>query len=133
MTYARNQWAALRCYTTDGRLTIDNNTAERTLRAQAIGRKNWLFIGSQEAGPRAAILYTILAGAKRHHLEPWTYVRDLLLRLHAADARLEEMLPDRWAVQHPEAILVHRLDESRATAAAKRDRRQRRRMAAACR
>lgn len=133
VTYARNQWAALRCYTTDGRLTIDNNTAERTLRPQAVGRKNWLFIGSQEAGPRAAILYTILAGAKRHHLEPWTYVRDLLLRLHAADARLEEMLPDRWAVQHPEAILVHRLDESRATAAAKRDRRQRRRMAAACR
>ena len=128
---ARNQWDALRCYTTDGRLTIDNNTSERTLRHQAIGRKNWLFLGSKNAGPRAAVLYTILAGAKRHRLEPWAYVRELLMRLHADDARLDEMLPDRWATQHPEAVLQHRLEESRAKAAAKRDRRQRRR-APAC-
>lgn len=96
-------------------------------------RKNWLFVGSQNAGPRAAILYTILAGAKRHRLEPWAYVRDLLLRLHADDARLEDLLPDRWATQHPEAILTHRLDESRAKATAKRDRRQRRRTQLHCR
>jgi transposase len=127
VNYARNQWAALRCYTTDGRLTIDNNTSERTLRHQAIGRKNWLFLGSEQAGPRAAILYTILAGAKRHRLEPWAYVRELLLRCHADDARLEEMLPDRWAAAHPEFVLTHRLEESRAKAAVKRDRRCRRR------
>ena len=127
ITYARNQWEALRCYTSDGRLTIDNNTSERTLRHQAIGRKNWLFLGSKNAGPRAAVLYTILAGAKRHRLEPWTYVRELLMRLHADDARLEDMLPDRWAAGHPECVLGHRLDESRAKAAATRDRRQRRR------
>jgi hypothetical protein len=127
VTYARNQWQALRCYTADGRLTMDNNTAERTLRHQAIGRKNWLFLGSQSAGPRAAVLYTILAGAKRHRLEPWTYVRELLLRMHAQDSRLEEMLPDRWAVQHPEAVLTHRLDESRKKTARKREQRQRRR------
>lgn len=127
VTYARNQWKALRCYTTDGRLTIDNNTSERTLRHQAIGRKNWLFLGSKNAGPRAAILYTILAGAKRHRIEPWAYVRELLVRLHAQDAQLEDMLPDRWAAAHPEFILVHRLEESRTKAAAKRDRRRRRR------
>ena len=98
VTYARNQWQALRRYTADGRLTMDNNTAERTLRHQAIGRKNWLFLGSESAGPRAAVLYTILAGAKRHRLEPWTYVRELLLRMHADDNRLEEMLPDRWVL-----------------------------------
>ncbi len=117
----------MRRYTTDSRLTIDNNVSERTLRHQAIGRKNWLFLGSKNAGPRAALLYTILAGAKRHRIEPWAYVRELLMRLHADDARLEEMLPDRWAAAHPEAVLTHRLDESRAKAAAKRDRRQRRR------
>ncbi|MFB3106265.1 MAG: transposase, partial [Pseudomonadales bacterium] len=50
VTYARNQWEALRCYTVDGRLTIDNNVSERTLRHQAIGRKNWLFLGSEAAG-----------------------------------------------------------------------------------
>jgi len=125
--YARNQWDALRCYTTDGRLTIDNNTSERTLRAQAIGRKNWLFLGSTDAGPRAAVLYTILAGAKRHRLEPWAYVRELLMRRNAEDASLAELLPDRWAAQHPEAVLQHRLDESRRKATAQRDRRRRRR------
>ena len=87
VTYVRNQWRALRRYTADGRLSIDNNVSERTLRHQAIGRKNWLFLGSQQAGPRAAVLFTILAGAKRHRIEPWTYLRELLLRLHADDPR----------------------------------------------
>jgi transposase len=127
VTYARNQWEALRRYTEDGRLTIDNNVSERTLRHQAIGRKNWLFLGSEAAGPRAAVLYTILAGAKRHRIEPWAYVRDLLLRLHADDPRLEEMLPDRWAASHPKAILTHRLEESRARATRTRARRAHRR------
>ena len=127
VNYARNQWAALRRYTEDGRLTIDNNVSERTLRHQAIGRKNWLFLGSEAAGPRAAVLCTILAGAKRHRIEPWCYVRDLLLRLHADDLRLDEMLPDRWAAAHPEAVLTHRLDESRAKAARTRARRAHRR------
>jgi len=127
VTYARNQWEALRRYTEDGRLTIDNNVSERTLRHQAIGRKNYLFLGSEAAGPRAAVLYTIMAGAKRHRIEPWTYVRDLLLRLHADDPCLEEMLPDRWAAAHPEAILNHRLEESRTKAIRTRARRAHRR------
>jgi transposase/uncharacterized coiled-coil protein SlyX len=127
VNYARNQWEALRRYTEDGRLTIDNNVSERTLRHQAIGRKNWLFLGSEAAGPRAAVLCTILAGAKRHRIEPWCYVRDLLLRLHADDPRLDEMLPDRWATAHPEAVLTHRLDESRTKAARTRARRAHRR------
>ena len=127
VNYARNQWDALRCYTQDGRLTIDNNTSERTLRHQAIGRKNWLFLGSENAGPRAAMLYTILAGAKRHRIEPWAYLRELLVRRHADDAQLEEMLPDRWAIANPQFVLAHRLEESRTKAAAKRDKRQRRR------
>lgn len=127
VTYARNQWEALRRYTEDGRLTIDNNVSERTLRHQAIGRKNWLFLGSEAAGPRAAVLCTILAGAKRHRIEPWCYVRELLLRMHADDSRLDELLPDRWAAAHPEAVLTHRLDESRAKAARTRARRAHRR------
>jgi len=127
VSYAQNQWQALRRYTADGRLTIDNNVSERTLRHQAIGRKNWLFLGNQKAGPRAAILFTILAGAKRHRIEPWAYLRELLLRLHADDSRLDEMLPDRWAADHPESILTYRLEESRQKAARQRERRQRRR------
>jgi hypothetical protein len=57
-----------RRYTEDGRLSIDDNVSERTLRHQAIG-KNWLFLGNEQAGPRAAVLFTILAGAKRHRIE----------------------------------------------------------------
>ena len=127
VSYAQNQWQALRRYTEDGRLTIDNNVSERTLRHQAIGRKNWLFLGSQQAGPRAAVLYTVLAGAKRHHIEPWAYLREILLRLHADDPRIDEMLPDRWATDHPDQVLTYRLEESRQKAAHKRDRRRRRR------
>ncbi len=127
VSYARNQWQALRRYTEDGRLTIDNNISERTLRHQAIGRKNWLFLGSKQAGPRAAILFTVLAGAKRHRIEPWAYLREILLRLHADDARLDELLPDRWAATHPESVLTYRLEESRQKAARQRDRRRRRR------
>jgi transposase len=122
--YALNQWRALRRYTEDGRLSIDNNISERTLRHQAIGRKNWLFLGSEQAGPRAAVLITILAGAKRHRIEPWAYLRELLLRLHADDPRLDEMLPDRWAATHPEAVLNYRLDESRRKAAIQSNRRR---------
>ena len=124
VSYAQNQWQALRRYTTDGRLSIDNNVSERTLRHQAIGRKNWLFVGSAQAGPRAAVLFTILAGAKRHRLEPWTYLRELLLRLHDDDLRLDEMLPDKWAANHPESVLTYRLEESRRKAAALTTRRR---------
>ena len=127
MTYARNQWAALRRYTSDGRLTIDNNVSERTLRLQAIGRKNWEFLGSEAAGPRAAVLFTILAGAKRHRLEPWAYLRDVLLRLSVGETDLESLLPDRWAASHPEHVLQHRLDESRRKAARQKEARQERR------
>jgi transposase len=127
LTYARNQRAALRQYVNDGRLTIDNNLSERTLRPQAIGRKNWEFLGSPEAGPRAAVLFTILAGAKRHRLEPWAYVRDVLLRLSVGETDLEALLPDRWATDHPESVLKHRLDESRRKAARQKEKRQQRR------
>ena len=130
MTYARNQRAALRQYVNDGRLTIDNNISERTLRLQAIGRKNWEFLGSQEAGPRAAVLFTILAGAKRHRLEPWAYVRDVLLRLSGGETDLEALLPDRWAASHPEHVLKHRLDESRRKAARRKEKREQRRASA---
>jgi transposase len=125
--YARNQWAALCRYTEDGRLTIDNNVAERRLRDQAIGRKNWLFLGSVEAGPRAAVLSTIMAGAKRHRLEPWAYVKDVVMTLSVDPDRVEDLLPDRWGQSHPEHVLTHRLEESREKARRRDARRAERR------
>jgi transposase len=103
----------LRQYVSDGRLTIDNNISERTVRLQAIGRKNWEFFGRAKAGPRAAVTFTILAGAKRHRLEQWANVRDVLLHLSAGETDLEPLLPDRRAANHPEHVLKHCLDESR--------------------
>jgi transposase len=129
VTYALNQWKALCRYTEDGRLTIDNNVSERRVRDQAIGRKNWLFLGSEQAGPRAAVIYTIIAGAKRHRIEPWAYLNDVILQL-AVDASpdsLERLLPDRWAAAHPEHVLNHRLDESREKARRRDQRRAERR------
>ncbi len=127
VTYARNQWEALRRYTTDGRLTIDNNVSERTLRQQALGRKNWLFLGNDAAGERAAVLYTVMATAKRHRIEPWAYVTDLLLQLTDASPELEPLLPERWLAEHPDALLTHRLEESRNRQSRQKARRSRRR------
>ena len=99
MTYALNQWQALRRHTDDGRLTIDNKVSERRLRDQAIGRKNWMFLGSAEAG-----LCTVIAGAKRHWLEPWAYLHDVILQLSvdASPESLARLLPDHWALGCPQ-------------------------------
>jgi transposase len=129
VTYALNQWEALCRYTQDGRLTIDNNVSERRLRDQAIGRKNWLFLGSDAAGLRAAVICTIIAGAKRHRLEPWAYLHDVILQLSvdASPESLARLLPDHWASAHPEHVLDHRLDESRRKAQRRDQRRADRR------
>src|SRR5512143_3594585 len=92
--------------------------------------QDWEFLGSEAAGPRAAVLFTILAGAKRHRLEPWAYLRDVLLRLSAGETDREALLPDRWGASHPGHVLAQRLDESRRKAARQKETRQRRRAAA---
>ena len=69
-TYTRNQWAALNRYLDDGDLSIDNNAAERAMKPVAIGRKNWLFVGSPHAGRRAAVLMSLVASCKTNHVEP---------------------------------------------------------------
>ena len=92
--YVLNNWKALNVFTTDGRLTIDNNLSERTVRALAIGRKNWQFIGSEPAAYRMAVLFTIMANAKRHHLEPFAYVRDLLVKMSSLCAECGVDVPD---------------------------------------
>jgi transposase len=98
ITYALNQWNALMRYTDDGDLAIDNNVAENALRRVAIGRKNWLFAGSDKGGRTAAVWFSVMATCQRHDLDPWAYLTDVLRRLpdHPRD-QLAELLPDRWA------------------------------------
>ena len=92
--YALTLWPALTRYCDDGRLEIDNNTAERALRAVTLGRKNYLFAGSDSGGERAAILYSLIGSAKLNGLDPESYLREVLTRI--ADhpiRRIEELLP----------------------------------------
>jgi transposase len=101
LTYATNQWAALNVYVTDGDLAIDNNAAERALRGVAVGRKNWLFWGSDRGGRTAAVLTSLTATCRRHRIDPWSYLSDVLARLPSYPAdRLPELLPDAWAASH---------------------------------
>jgi len=98
LTYVRNQWAALNVYVTDGDLAIDNNAAERALRGTAIGRKNWLFWGSEAGGHTAAVLTSFIATCQRHQINPWLYLKDVLTRLPGwSEAELASLLPDAWA------------------------------------
>lgn len=95
--YALNQWDALCVYTTDGRLAIDNNAAENALRRVAIGRKNWLFAGSDNGGRTAATLFSLIATCARHNVEPTAYLRDVLTRIAATpQSQLDNLLPNRW-------------------------------------
>lgn len=95
--YVLNQWDALSVYATDGDLAIDNNAAENALRRIAIGRKNWLFVGSNTGGHTAAVLFSLIASCDRHKVDPFAYLRDVLTRLAAHPShRLAELLPANW-------------------------------------
>jgi len=104
--YTLNQWDALLRYCDDGELTIDNNVSEQTVKMQAIGRKNWLFVGSHEGGCRAAILFSLVASCKANRVEPWAYLNDLFTHLPTIPADqpelLDAFLPDRWLATHPQ-------------------------------
>lgn len=123
IAYVLNRPDEMRRYTEDGRLEIDNNTSERTLRLCAISRKNWLFLGSDQGGETAAICFTILANAKRYRIEPFAYVRALLIAMSSDEVDLESLLPDVWIAAHPEHFLQYRRDEAEAAANARRRRR----------
>ena len=96
VTYATNQWTALCRFVEDGRLAIDNNRSERALRGIAVGRKNWLFLGNDEGGRRAAIIYSIVATCKDHGMDPWAYLRDLLALLPTYRGGLAALTPPAW-------------------------------------
>jgi transposase len=98
VTYALNNWTALGRYTEAGFLAIDNNVAEREMKRIAIGRKNWLFTGSDRGGDTAAVLYSLTSTCQRHGADPFAYLRDVLARLpDQPPGRCEELLPDRWS------------------------------------
>ena len=92
--YSLKRWAALQRYLADGALPIDNNPVENAIRPIALGRKNWLFVGSDRAGRRAAIIQSLLATAKLNALEPHAWLKDTLEKLPAWPyRRIDDLLP----------------------------------------
>jgi hypothetical protein len=97
ITYSLNQWDALNRYVDDPMLDIDNNLSERTLRMVVIGRKNYLFAGSEAGAKRAAIIYSLVASCKLNEIDPFGYFKDVLagVSTHPAD-KIDELLPGEW-------------------------------------
>jgi transposase len=95
--YSIQRWNELMVYASDGKLNIDNNPVENSIRPVAIGRKNYLFAGSHEAAQRSAMLYSLLGTAKLHDINPFIWLRDILQRIgnHPIN-RIEELLPQNW-------------------------------------
>ena len=97
MDYMLKRWAAFTRFLSDGRICLTNNAAERALRGIAIGRKNWLFAGSDRGGERAAAMYTLIATAKLNNVDPQAWLADVLRRIADHPARrLHELLPWNW-------------------------------------
>lgn len=97
INYALNHWRALQNVLADGCLEVDNNTAERAIKPVVIGRKNYLFAGSDEGGKRAAIIYSLIETCKQNEINSFDYLRDVLTRLPSQLAnKLDELLPYNW-------------------------------------
>jgi transposase len=97
IAYSLPRWDRLSLYTTDGRLQIDNNPVENAIRPVALGRKNFLFAGSNEGGKRLALFYSLLASCKKQQVNPWEYLKDILERMPTTKiSQLRDLLPDRW-------------------------------------
>ncbi len=97
LSYSLQRWDKLSRYTTDGRLQIDNNLVENAIRPVAIGRKNYLFAGSHDGARRAAMLYSFMGTCKINKVNPFEWLRDILIRIpnHPVN-KLEELLPNNW-------------------------------------
>ena len=109
--YLNNQWSALTRYLADGAIPIDNNDVEQLMKQVALGRKNWLFIGSVAAGYRAADLMTLVGSAIRNDLDVWAYVKGVLDALLAGSTDYRSLRPDVWAAAHPEHKREYRTRE----------------------
>ena len=113
--YSLSNWPALTTFLGDGAVPIDNNAAENAIRPLAVGRKNWLFVGSQLAGERAAVLMSLIESAKLNGHDPWAYLKDVFERLPTLKNRdLVQLLPHNW--QPASAIVEPGIEAATATA-----------------
>jgi transposase len=106
VSYALGQWKSLEVYLKEPEIEIDNNLVENAIRPTALGKKNWLFFGDAEAGERSAIIYSIIESCRRHGIEPYTYLHDVLTRLPSMTNRqIKDVVPKAWAAARRNAAL----------------------------
>lgn len=133
VNYFLHRWSAFTRFLEDGAIPLDNNRVEAVIRGPVMGKKAWLFLGNEGAGETAASLYTLIMSCKRHRVDPYAYLTNVMARIkQAGPDELESLLPDRWIKTHPEAYLEHRASASHVAAHRKRMRRiaRRRQLAA---
>lgn len=114
--YTLSNWRGLTRFLDDGDIPIDNNAAENAVRPLVVGRKNWLFVGSQQAGERAAVIMSLIESAKLNGHDPWVYLKDVFERLPALKQRdIEQLLPHKW---QPADVTVQQAEPAAMLAAA---------------
>ena len=95
--YMLTRWPAFTGFLDDGRICLSNNSAERALRGLALGRKSWLFAGSERGAERAALMYTLIQTAKLNNVDPQAWLADVLARIaDTSQTQLAELLPWKW-------------------------------------
>jgi hypothetical protein len=105
-SYALGQWESLEVYLKEPEIEIDNNLVENAIRPTALGKKNWLFFGDADAGERSAIIYSIIESCRRHGIEPYTYLHDILTRLPSMTNRqIKDVVPKAWAAARRNSAL----------------------------
>ena len=97
MDYMLKRWSTFARFLDDGRICLTNNAAERALRGIALGRKSWLFAGSDRGGERAAVMYTLIQTARLNDVDPQAWLADVLARINDHNIRkLDQLLPWNW-------------------------------------
>ena len=103
--YMLRRWPAFTLFLDDGRVCLSNNAAERALRGIALGRKSWLFCGSDRGGQRAAAMYSLIVTAKMNDVDPHAWLADVLARIATHPAhRIDELLPWHWKTSRKVAL-----------------------------
>jgi transposase len=133
ISYMTTRWECFERFLESGAIPLDNNASEQAVKNPVMGKKAWLFLGSEAGGHSAAVFYTLTATCRRLKIDPYAYLQDVFKRLPECDpndpASLTPLLPDRWLAEHPEGQLQIRVAESNNKAARRRTDRARRRKA----
>ena len=105
ISYALNQWLTLKRFLDHGEVEIDNNLVENAIRPTALGKKNWLFFGSEEAGQRSAVVYTLIENCRLHGVEPYAYLKEVLERLpRCTNQNVDQLTPLKWKQARQAAV-----------------------------